>query len=46
LGGQVAEAEQAGAERIRVDVMDGHFVRNLSMGAPIRRVTRFLWKLT
>lgn len=43
LGEQVAEAEKAGASRIHVDVMDAHFVPNLSMGAPIvkslRRIT-------
>lgn len=33
LGEQVAEVDRAGASRVHVDVMDGHFVPNLSMGA-------------
>src|SRR5260370_1002514 len=31
LGEQVREAEQAGADRIHVDAMYGHFVPNISM---------------
>ena len=40
LGEQVREAHQAGARRIHVDVMDGHFVPNLSMGPQVVRALR------
>ena len=35
LGEQVAQVESAGARMLRVDVMDGHFVPNLTLGPPV-----------
>ena len=44
LGEQISSVEQGGASIIHVDVMDGHFVPNLSLGPPvvqsIRKITR------
>ncbi|MBR6444454.1 MAG: ribulose-phosphate 3-epimerase [Firmicutes bacterium] len=37
LGEQVSIIEKAGADLIHVDVMDGHFVPNISFGAPVMK---------
>ena len=46
LGEEIHKVEQGGATMLHVDIMDGHFVPNLTIGPPVVRSIRKITKMT
>src|SRR5947209_15912560 len=45
LGEEIGRVEQAGIKLLHVDIMDGHFVPNLTLGPPVVQSIRKITKL-